>query len=200
MPAYTPENEPALIAAAQRGSLESFNVLVEAYQDRAYTLAYRIMGDSAQAADLAQDAFITAWRKLPTYRGGSFRAWLMRITANICYDALRKHKRQPTTSLEALAPDSDDEYPLPDEGQPSPEQAAERREIAQAIQGCISSLSPDQRMVLVLSDIEELDYQAIADQVGAALGTVKSRISRARAAMRDCLAAFRELLPANYRL
>ncbi|MBW4438770.1 MAG: sigma-70 family RNA polymerase sigma factor [Pleurocapsa minor GSE-CHR-MK-17-07R] len=199
MPASPPENEPALIEAARAGSLDAFNALVTAYQDRVYTLAYRIMGDGAAAADLAQDAFITAYRKLSTYRGGNFRSWLMRITANTCYDALRSNKRHPATSLEDLAPDSDDEYPLPDDA-PTPEQAAERKEIAQAIQSCISGLSPDQRIVLVLSDIEGMDYQAIADEVNAALGTVKSRISRARAAMRDCLSAFRELLPANYRL
>lgn len=199
MPASPPENEPALIEAARAGSLDAFNALVTAYQDRVYTLAYRIMGDGAAAADLAQDAFITAYRKLSTYRGGNFRSWLMRITANTCYDALRSNKRHPATSLEDLATDSDDEYPLPDDA-PTPEQAAERKEIARAIQGCISGLSPDQRIVLVLSDIEGMDYQAIADEVNAALGTVKSRISRARAAMRDCLSAFRELLPANYRL
>jgi RNA polymerase sigma-70 factor (ECF subfamily) len=200
MPASPPEDEAALILSARRGDLQAFNALVLAYQDAAYTLAFRLMGEAHSAADCTQDAMIAAWRKLDSYRGGSFRAWLLRITANQCYDALRRERRRPAVSMEALGPeDSDDEPPLPAAGD-TPEQAAERRALQQAIQDCISALAPDQRLALVLSDVEGLDYQAIAQHTGAALGTIKSRISRARASVRDCLRAVQELLPLSYRL
>jgi RNA polymerase sigma-70 factor, ECF subfamily len=196
-----PENdEQTLIRAAGRGNREAFNALVLRYQDNVYTLAYRIMGEAQSAADATQEAFIIAYRRLDTYRGGSFRAWLLRITTNHCYDELRRLRRRPVVSVEDLAdPDIEDGAALPDPGD-TPEQIVQQRELQRAIQGCINSLSPDQRVVLVLSDIEGLNYQEIADNAGISLGTVKSRLSRARAAIRDCLQSARELLPGAYRL
>lgn len=196
----TPDNEPTLIARAQRGDLDSFNVLIQFYQNAAFSLAYHILNDSDSAADAAQEAFINAYRRLNGFRGENFRAWLMRIVANQCYDALRRIKRQQTISVSDL-PDAeyDDGPALVDSGD-TPEEYAERRQLAQAVQDCISALPEDQRIVLVMSDIEGLEYAAIADSAQVALGTVKSRLSRARAAVRDCLQGFRELLPSAYRL
>src|SRR6476646_2884111 len=97
-----PEDEQVLIRRATRGDLDAFNALVLRYQDSAYTLAFRIMGDQASAADAAQEAMITAYRRLNTYRGGSFRAWLLRITTNQCYDELRRLKRRPAVSVEEM--------------------------------------------------------------------------------------------------
>jgi RNA polymerase sigma factor (sigma-70 family) len=194
------ENEQALIQTAQRGDLNAFNVLVLAYQNNVYTLAYRIMGEAHSAADVAQEAFILAFRRLSTYRGGSFRSWLLRITANQCYDELRRIRRKPAISVEELPyAESDDGPALPDETD-TPEQVVQQKELQRAIQSCISHLSPDQRVVLVMSDIEGFSYQEIAEQVGAELGTVKSRLSRARAGVRDCLRAVKELLPPVFRL
>lgn len=199
--AGTPEQEQALIQSAVSGNLQAFNTLVLAYQDSVYTVAYRIMGETAAAADAAQEAFIVAYRKLRTYQGGSFRGWLVRIVTNQCYDELRRRQRRPSVALSLLPDaDSDDGPALPDTASAAPEDIAQQRELQQAIQDCINALTPDQRVVLVLSDVEELDYQAIADSTGANLGTVKSRLSRARAAMRDCLQGVRELLPSNFRL
>ncbi len=95
-------DEQALIRAAQRGDLNAFNELVLLYQGRVYNLAYRIMGDGDAAADASQEAFISAYRAIGGYRGGSFRAWLMRIVTNACYDELRRRRRRPASSLEAL--------------------------------------------------------------------------------------------------
>lgn len=190
-----PDDEQALIRLARRGDLDAFNALVLRYQDSAYTLAYRIMGDTHSAADAAQEAFITAYRRLNTYRGGSFRSWLLRITTNQCYDELRRRQRRPAVSVE----DMGDEPALPDDAD-TPEEVVQQRELHRAIQDCIGALNADQRVVLVLCDVEGLDYQAIADQLGAQIGTVKSRLSRARAAVRDCLQDVRELLPSAYRL
>ena len=191
MPVYA-EADPALIAAARRGDLNAYNALVLQFQDAVYSLAYRLMGDRDMAADAAQEAVIAAWRRLDTYRGGSFRAWLLKITANHCYDEFRRRKRAPSVSLEAVTGDDDAFLPIAAHDE-TPEQAVQRTELQRAIQNCLMALPPDQRAVAVLSDVEGFDYQAIAEQVGAALGTVKSRLSRARAALRDCLRDVLEL-------
>jgi RNA polymerase sigma factor (sigma-70 family) len=194
------EDEVTLIEAARRGDLEAFNALVLAYQDIVYTTAYRIMGEREGAADAAQETFITAYRRLETYRGGSFRAWLLRIATNTCYDALRYQKRRPATLLDDLVGEEyDDGPPIPDPDG-SPEQAAQNSELSAAIQDCINALTPDQRVVLVMNDVQGYHYQEIADVIGVQLGTVKSRLSRARASVRHCLQAVQELLPSQYRL
>jgi RNA polymerase sigma-70 factor, ECF subfamily len=192
-------DEPTLIRRAQGGDLDAFNTLVLAYQDRIYTLAYRIMGSHPPAADAAQDTFIAAYRKLTTYRGGSFKSWLMRIATNTCYDALRYQKRRPATAFEDLpGADIADGPSIPDSAE-TPEQAAQRAELNQVIQDCITALQPDQRVALVMCDVEGYSYQEIAETAGTTLGTVKSRISRARKAVRECLQGVRELLPSEYR-
>jgi RNA polymerase sigma factor (sigma-70 family) len=201
-PPRKPEfDEPALIAAAQRGSLPAFNQLILHYQGLAYNVAFRLLGDADSAADATQDGFIKAFRKLDQYRGGSFKAWMLRIITNTCYDTLRARKRRPTSSLEPEDEDSDGEHDsrLQDTAE-RPDAYVLRQELAGAIQSAIELLPPDQRTALVLADIEGLDYQEIADVTNSALGTVKSRLSRARAKMRDMLMAQKELLPAQYRL
>jgi len=192
-------NEQTLIQSAQRGDLEAFNALIVQYQNAAFTLAYRIMGETSSANDAAQEAMITAYRRLDTFRGGSFKAWLLRIVTNRCYDELRRRKRQRQTTFSDLTPEDADEPPLADESD-TPEEIAQSRELQREVQRCINRLNADQKLVLVLCDIEGLDYGEISEQVGATLGTVKSRLSRARASVRDCLSAVRELLPAAYRL
>jgi RNA polymerase sigma-70 factor (ECF subfamily) len=194
-----PQDEQKLIRQAMKGNLDAFNALVLAYQDSAYTVAYRIMGDSDSAADVTQDSFITAYRRLNTYRGGNFRAWVLRIVTNTCYDELRRRKRRPATSLDEMGADMDDGAPIPDDA-PSPEQAVQQNELNRAIQNCIGELSESQRMVMVLSDVEGLSYQEIVEILDMNLGTVKSRLSRARVSIRDCLQAVQELLPSIYRL
>ncbi|GIL11624.1 MAG: RNA polymerase subunit sigma-24 [Chloroflexota bacterium] len=194
------ENEPALIQAARRGDLEAFNTLVLHYQDGVYALVYRILGEPAAAADVAQEAFITAYRHLRDYRGGSFRAWVFRIATNACYDELRRRKRRPAMLFDDLPGAEADDGPALPADSPTPEQAAQQAELNRAIERCIRALQPDQRLVLVLSDIEGLSYQEIADSAGLNLGTVKSRLSRARAGVRACLQAVQELLPPVYRL
>lgn len=193
-------DEGHLIEAAQRGDLEAFNALVLHYQDRIYTLAYRILGEPAAAADAAQDAFLHAYRKISTYRGGAFYGWLSRITTNTCYDELRRSKRRPADSIEELpGAELDDGPPLMSDSA-TPEQIAQQHELQRVIQDCINALQEDQRVAMVLSDVQGLNYQEIAEATGATLGTIKSRLSRARQGVRRCLQAFRELLPPEYRL
>jgi RNA polymerase sigma-70 factor (ECF subfamily) len=195
-------DEPALIHAAQHGDLNAFNTLVLAYQDILYNAAVRILNDEEQAADAVQEAFLAAFRALNSFRGGSFRAWLLRTVTNACYDELRRKKRRPTTPLEPETADGDEmETPhwLADP-HASPEDSLDQAELEHAIQHCLENLPAEFRLVVVMADIQGLDYAEVAVAVKKPLGTVKSRLARARLRLRECLQRFRELLPAAFRL
>jgi RNA polymerase sigma-70 factor (ECF subfamily) len=193
------DEERRLIEAAQRGEAESFNALVRLYEGRIYNLCYRMLGDPDSAADAAQDAFLSAFRNLRSFRGGSFRSWMLRIATNTCYDVLRARKRRPTTSLDLETDAEDDGSPLQiADSAESPDDFALRRELAAAIQHGLATLPEEQRLILILSDIQGLAYEEIAEITSTNLGTVKSRLSRGRARLRDVLKAG-ELLPARYR-
>ncbi len=195
-------DEAALIASAKQGDLNSFNRLVLAYQDNVYHQALRVLGDSQAADDATQEAFISAFRKIRSYRGGSFRAWLLRIVTNACYDELRRRKRRPTTPLEPLD-DAGEEIDSPrwmEDPSEKPEAFTERAELNRAILDCMDKLVPEFRAVVSLVDIQGLDYAEAAEVIEKPLGTVKSRLARARSRLRDCLQGYRELLPSAFRL
>ena len=195
-------DEPALIHDAQRGSLDAFNTLVLHYQDTVFNTALRILGDEDQAADASQEAFISAFRSITSFRGGSFKAWLMRTVTNACYDELRRKKRRPTTPLEPEMDDGDEMDSPRWLADPNftPEQVAEADEVEHAIQHCLEALPVEFRAVVVLADIQGMDYTEVAASVRVPLGTIKSRLARARLRLRECLRGFAELLPASYRL
>lgn len=195
-------DEASLIASAQRGNLDAFNELVLAYQDRVYNLAYRIMGDPASASDATQEAFISAFENIKGFRGkypSSFKSWLMRIVSNACYDELRRRKRQPATSIEDFEIDEEANPALISETE-GPEEIAERGAMVRAIEAGIETLPPEQRVTLVLADVQGFSYEEVAEATDAPLGTVKSRLARARAKLRDHLREQGELLPTQYRL
>lgn len=195
-------DESGLIKDALNGDLDAFNRLVLAYQDMLYYQAYRMMGEAQAAEDVTQEAFISAFKKLRQYRGGSFKSWLLRIVTNACYDELRRRKRRPTAPLE---PENEygEEIESPrwmTDPSESPEEAAERADLSRALQDCLDDLPPDFRAVVVLVDVQGLDYSETAETIGTPLGTIKSRLARARSRLRDCLQGFWELLPPNFRL
>ncbi len=195
-------DESALIQSAQQGDLDAFNRLVLSHQDVVYNTALRILNDEDMAADAAQEAFLSAFRALNSYRGGSFRAWLLRTVTNACYDELRRKKRRPTTPLEPETDEGEDvESPrwLADPNA-SPENDLDKAELEHAIQHCLDNLPADFRAVVVLADIEGLDYSEVAVAVKTPIGTIRSRLARARVKLRDCLQGFRELLPVAFRL
>lgn len=190
-----------MIAAAQHGDVPSFNQLARAYQSVVYHTAFRVLGDSEAASDAVQDAFVSAFKHIRSFRGGSFKAWLLRIVTNSCYDQLRAKQRKPTASLDALLLDPDNPAPgLGEAHDESPEDHAERQELASMIQKGLQSMPVEQRVTVVLSDIQGFAYDEIAQITGTNVGTVKSRLSRARAHLRGFLLAQEELLPAPYRL
>jgi RNA polymerase sigma-70 factor (ECF subfamily) len=191
-------DESELIAAAQKGDREAFNQLVVHYQSLAYNVAYRVVGDGDAAADATQEAFISAYRAIARFRGGSFKAWIMRIVTNACYDQLRVKQRRPTTSLDA-DPDLDRHEWNVDPGE-RPEAYVVRQELGQIIQRGLATLPAEQRTCVVLSDIQGMSYDEIAQTMNSSLGTVKSRLYRGRRKLRDYLVQNVELLPARYRL
>lgn len=189
-------DEADLITRTQSGDLDAFNAIVERYQSHVYNLSARIMGNMASAEDATQETFISAYRAIRRYRGGSFRGWLLRIATNQCYDMLRAMKRRPADSLdEALLNPA---FQVASSGD-SPEQLSIRGELAEQIQRAILTLPEEQRVVIVLIDVQGYSYEETAQAAGASIGTIKSRLSRARARLRDHLKQHMELLPEEFR-
>jgi RNA polymerase sigma-70 factor (ECF subfamily) len=175
-------NEAELVSAAQKGDLEAFNRLVISYQEKVFNLALRILGDEASAEDITQTTFLAAFRSLRRFRNGSFRSWLYRIATNACYDEYRRLKRHPVLSSESE--DVAEEKFTPLDGMPGlnilPEKEYDRHERDLVVQQALDRLETEQRSVVVLVDLQDLDYQEAAQILGVPVGTVKSRLARAR--------------------
>jgi RNA polymerase sigma-70 factor (ECF subfamily) len=197
--------EALYIARSRRGDAAAFNQLILLHQQAVYTLAYRMLGDPDNAADVTQEALFSAYRAIASFRGGSFRSWLLRIASNACFDYWRRARRHPGDSLEALTGqgESSDEglaQQFAADERWDPETLAMRSELQALIQAGLISLPLEQRLAVILSDIQGLAYEEIASTTGVTLGTVKSRIARGRAQLRSYLQQHAELLPRTYRL
>ena len=181
--------EQELVARAKGGDTDAFAQLVEENQNRIYSLALRMVGNPEDAADLAQEAFLSAWRGLERFHGeAAFSTWLYRLTSNACIDFLRREKRKRAAGGVLSLDDTEEgaTLDLPDYDA-DPHQHLERSEVRQAIADGLAGLSPEHRRVLALREISGLSYAEIADLLGLEEGTVKSRISRARLALRKKL-------------
>lgn len=176
--------ESQLIKLSKQGDGNSFNQLVEKYQKLAYNLAYRFMGQAQAAEDATQEAFLSAWKGLGSFRGENFKAWLLQIVANTCRDYLRANRRHPTTSYEDLLVD------------PSPTLVTNEKslELEESLQRGLAQLPHEQRLAIILSDAIGMSYEEIAQTMGCNLGTVRSRLSRGRESLRNWLLAHGELL------
>lgn len=183
-------DEAAVLARATKGDRTAFAQLMEHYQSACYGLAFRLLGDPDQAADATQDAFVHAYRAMHSYRGGVFRSWLLRITANASYDILRRAQRRPSQPL----PDAEEGAPeLPDLSAVNPVVEATRSELYRHLERALAMLPTDQRTAVVLCDVYGMDYNEVASMTQSALGTVKSRIHRGRLRLRQLLEEHREL-------
>lgn len=171
-------DDSALVAAAQDRDLSAFNALVERHQTTVYNVCLRMVGEAA-AEDATQETFFAAYRSLGSFRGGVFRGWLLRIAANQCYDELRRRGRHPAGVLLEDEPLAD-----PD---PSPERQALSAETVAGLERAIAQLPDDQRLCVLLVDVQGLDYGEAAQALEVNLGTIKSRLSRARARLRELL-------------
>ena len=189
-------DEAGLILASRQGDQKAFNQLVLHYQDRIYNLAVRILGDEDSAGDITQNTFLTAYLKLAGFRNGSFRSWLYRIATNACYDVHRLHKRHPVLSIDDKELAEEKLFPLDDYSVASglPEREFEKRELEQIIQHALNQLDIRQRTLVVLVDQQELDYKEAAKILGIPVGTVKSRLARARLRLRQLLSHSQEAL------
>ena len=174
------------VASAQRGEVAAFNCLVERYQNAAYTAALRLLASPEDAADVTQEAFLSAYRSMESFRGGSFRAWLLRIVVNAGHDLQRRRQRRPATSIEVIVGESDVE-PWADPHAIDPESAMLSEEARCTIEQALAALPDDQRMAVVLVDVEGLSYEEAAESMDCAIGTIRSRLARARARLRDAL-------------
>lgn len=183
-------DEAEVVVAAMAGDRLAFGRLMEHYQSACYGLAWRLLRDRDQAADAVQDAFLHAYNAIARYRGGIFRSWLLRITANASYDILRRAQRKPTTTL----PDPEEgAAELPDVRAVNPVAEAGRSEMYRYLEVALRQLPDDQRIAVVLCDVYGMDYSEVAETTSSALGTVKSRIHRGRLRLRELLTEQREL-------
>jgi len=191
------------IVNAKNGNVDAFNHLVLTYQEQVFNLAYRMLNDEMAAQDVTQNTFINAFQHLKSFRGGSFRAWILQIVANNSYDELRKKKRKPSQPLTAVDAESGEEMDDPiwlEDNQNLPEEVILKKELEEVIQRCIDKLPNNFRAVIILVDIQGFGYQEASRIIGSPIGTIRSRLARARLRIQDCLQGNRELLPEKFRL
>ena len=198
-----PDTETMLIETAQRGDPDAFNLLVLKYQDMLYRIALRIIHDECGAEDAAQNAVIQAYQNIRSFRGGSFKSWLARVAVNASYDELRRTKRHASSIPLDQYNHEGDEIESPVwmvDLSAGPESLAESSDLQQAVQQCIRSLVPDYRLMVILVDIEGMSYEEAAYVAHVPVGTVKSRLARARMQLRTGLRKFENLLPVAYQV
>lgn len=178
------EDDERLMFAAQQGDLAAFNQLVQRHERAVFSVCLRLLRDVGLAEDAGQDAFLKAWNAIDTFRGGLVRPWLLRIATNRSYDILRAKARRPAQSLDAELFETEPEWTSQSQGTEHPESFAARSELSAFLEQALAALPDDQRLAIVLSDVQGYGYEEIAQIMGVAIGTVKSRISRGRSRLR----------------
>ncbi len=191
--------EGELIMRSQKGDIEAFEELISLHQQQVFTMAYRFMGNYEDASDLAQEALLRAYKSIDKFRlDASFKTWIYRIVANVCCDEIRRRQRRAEVSLnEPIITEKGEIRREQGDNSRSPENIYLQKEQAEYLQQLISSLAPEYRITLVMRDIQGFSYQEIAEKLGCSLGTVKSRLSRARRVLRDRIVGREEHLGSN---
>lgn len=179
-------NDVHLVERARAGDLDAFNALVDRYQRQVYNVCLRMLGSREAAEDATQDTFLSAYRRLGDFRGGQFRSWLLRIATNVSIDELRRSKRHATTPLEREVEGTPVAVEVPDPAS-GPEDLALGAELRASLERALAALPPEQRAAVILADVQGLSYEEVAEALGCSLGTVKSRIFRARERLRAYL-------------
>ena len=187
-------DENLLLTMAMGGDVDAFNRLVAIHQNAVYGFAMSLTRQHALADDVTQETFISAFRSISKMRGGNFRAWLLRIARNKAYDHFRRQNRRRESSVDEedglfLATVTDDN--------PSPPAVAVNSELREALEHCVGGLSDEHREVIVLIDVQGQSYDEASTVCGVNIGTMKSRLNRARRRVRDCLRGFPGLLPSG---
>jgi len=197
-------NHVILLVQNSSGRTSCYNCIIETYQTQAYNLARRMLDDWALAEDAVQESLVSGYRAYPQFRGDNLSSWLMRIVANTCRDMLRSRRARPTVPLDPTPVNEQEQsrtlsaLDLPSTME-SPEEHAERGALNRAIQDCLNSLPQEHRLAEVLVDVQGMSYEEASVAMNCNLGTVKSRVSRGRRGLRDCLQKAGELLPSRFR-
>nr|WP_297176368.1 sigma-70 family RNA polymerase sigma factor [uncultured Agathobaculum sp.] len=186
-------DEKHILTRARRGDVAAFEDLVRLYEKRVYAVALRSSGNPEDAADIVQEVFLRAWRSIESFRGDSgFSTWLFRITMNLCVDHARHRHAQPQT--QPIVTDDETERPIPDTT-PTPEEHLDNRELGRELAAALAEVSEEHRRIVLLRDVSGMSYTEIAEVLEISEGTVKSRLSRARIALRKVLLRRGNLLP-----
>lgn len=175
-----------LMLRARAGDLDAFNLIVLRHQRAVFNVCLRTLNDAALAEDAAQEAIVRAWQRADTFRGGAVLPWLLRIARNRAIDIIRERARRPASSMDAEPYEMEPTWSTQVQRE-APEARALRNEVADALERALAALPEDQRAVVLLSDVQGMPYEDVAAATGSALGTVKSRLSRARAKLRQAL-------------
>ena len=197
-------NHVILLVQDRSGRTSCYNCIIETYQTQAYNLARRMLDDWALAEDAVQESLVSGYRAYPRFRGDNLSSWLMRIVANTCRDMLRSRRARPTVPLDPTPVNEQEQgrtlsaLDLPSTME-SPQEHAERGALNRAIQDCLNSLPQEHRLAEVLVDVQGMSYEEASVAMNCNLGTVKSRVSRGRRGLRDCLQKAGELLPSRFR-
>ncbi len=179
-------SDEELLVQSKSDDVQAFTLLVERYQRMLYTIAYRFLGNTEDASDAAQEALVRAFKNLHSFRGHcSFKTWLQHIIANVCRDVLRRRSRRPIISLDSLQEGDGRVWELPDSNIDTPEEIVLSEEKKDYIQQLIQSLKPECRMVVIMRDLQGFTYEEIASRLNCPVGTIKSRLSRSRKALRE---------------
>lgn len=195
------KDESIVIQKAINGDTVAFESLVKEYQKMVFNVAYKILKDREDAADATQEAFIKAYKAMESFRQDSkFSTWVCSIATNVCYDILRKSKRNKTQSLYYEYGEQEQEIPLPDDNDNvNPLKVTTNSELRRYLLKAISSLEIEQREVVILRELNDYSYQEISDELDVSIGTVKSRLSRGRLKIIEKLREEPELLPYDLR-
>ena len=194
------ENEHNLLKKAKSGDIEAFENLIEGYSKKVFNIAFRMLGNYEDANELAQEVFIKIFKGLKNFKEEStFSTWVNRITTNTCLDEIRKRKNKMNISLdEELQLDTGEVHLQIVDNSPSPEQLYEQKEMKNTVMQALDRLSGEHRAVIVLRELQELNYDEISLILKCPVGTVKSRINRARQELREILLNKRELITKEY--
>ncbi|MBE5040370.1 RNA polymerase sigma factor [Ructibacterium gallinarum] len=189
------EDEKQLIQQAQQGNPVAFEQLIAEHQKRIFSIAYRIAGNSDDAADMAQEVLVKIFKNINKFKGDSkFSTWIYRVATNTCLDELKRIRRHPSYSLDQEIDTEEGSISAEiEDDAPTPEESAERKAVRDAVNIAIARLGDDHKKVIVLRDLQGFSYEEIAKIMNCSEGTVKSRISRARSQLKKILQQDREL-------
>ncbi|NLY43522.1 MAG: sigma-70 family RNA polymerase sigma factor [Clostridiaceae bacterium] len=189
-------HEKLLIQKCKNGDVEAFEQLIESYQKKVFGIAFRMLGNTEDASDVAQEVFLKVFKSITNFKEeSSLSTWIYRIATNVCLDEIRKRKKATVVSINSTIQLEDGEIDMQVEDQgPHPDEIVERKELENEVKKAIERLNNEHKIVIILRDIQGLSYDEIADILQCSLGTVKSRINRARNSLKNILLKRKELL------